>query len=129
AVFPLLARQGLRVLERRKALRGWTRPRRFDRDLVVIGAGSGGLASAYIGSAVRAKVTLVEASRMGGDCLNTGCVPSKALLRSARFLSDVDRSRAFGIRSATVDFDFADVMERVQQVVQQVAPHDSVTRY
>lgn len=129
AVFPILARKGLRMLQKRKVLRGWTRPHRFNRDLVVIGAGSGGLVSAYIAAAVRARVTLIEQDRMGGDCLNTGCVPSKALLRSAKFLSLMHRSQDFGIRSARAEFDFAEVMERVQRVVREVAPHDSVERY
>ncbi len=106
-----------------------SRPRKFDRNLVVIGAGSAGLVSAYIAAAVRAKVTLVEKHRMGGDCLNTGCVPSKALIRSAKLLSHMRRSREFGIREARADFDFADVMARVRQVVRAVEPHDSVERY
>jgi pyruvate/2-oxoglutarate dehydrogenase complex dihydrolipoamide dehydrogenase (E3) component len=106
-----------------------SKPRRFDRNLIVIGAGSAGLVAAYIAAAVKAKVTLIEQHRMGGDCLNTGCVPSKALIRSARLLADVKRAAALGIRSATVDFDFADVMERVQRVIRTVAPHDSIERY
>ena len=105
------------------------KPRRFDRNLVVIGAGSAGLVAAYIAAAVKAKVTLIEGERMGGDCLNTGCVPSKALIRSARLLADMKRAHAFGIRSATAEFDFAEVMERVQRVIRTVAPHDSVERY
>lgn len=106
-----------------------SKPRRFDRNLVVIGAGSSGLVSAYIAAAVKAKVTLIEQHRMGGDCLNTGCVPSKALIRSARLLADMRRSGALGIRSAIAEFDFAEVMERVQRVVASVAPHDSIERY
>lgn len=105
------------------------RPRRFDRNLIVIGAGSAGLVAAYIAAAVRAKVTLIEKHRMGGDCLNTGCVPSKALIRSAKFLSHAARAAEFGIKRATVEFDFAEVMERVQRVIRTVAPHDSVERY
>jgi pyruvate/2-oxoglutarate dehydrogenase complex dihydrolipoamide dehydrogenase (E3) component len=96
---------------------------------VVIGAGSGGLVSAYIAAAVKAKVTLVERHRMGGDCLYTGCVPSKALIRSAKFLSHIKRSREFGVESASARFDFAQVMERVQRVIKDVEPHDSVARY
>lgn len=109
--------------------RAYPRPRRFDRDLIVIGAGSGGLVTAYIGAAVKAKVTLIEKHRMGGDCLNTGCVPSKALLRSAKFLAQARRARDFGCDAAHVEFDFARIMERVQRVIRQVAPHDSVERY
>jgi pyruvate/2-oxoglutarate dehydrogenase complex dihydrolipoamide dehydrogenase (E3) component len=96
---------------------------------VVIGAGSAGLVAAYIAAAVRAKVTLIEKHRMGGDCLNTGCVPSKALIKSARILSLIKRSKEFGIQSVKTEFDFADVMERVQRVIRQVEPHDSVERY
>lgn len=112
-----------------KVYSAWSRPKRFDNNLVVIGAGSGGLVTSYIAAAVKAKVTLVEKHLMGGDCLNTGCVPSKALIRSARFLSQVSRSAEFGIKTANVDFDFAEVMERVQAVVKTVAPHDSIERY
>jgi dihydrolipoamide dehydrogenase len=102
---------------------------RFDRNLVVIGAGSAGLVSAYIAAALKAKVTLIEKHRMGGDCLNTGCVPSKALIKSARLLSQIRRGQEFGLKTAGADFDFAAVMERVQRVVRTVEPHDSVERY
>ena len=128
-VLPILAKKVVDALRARKVYAGWTRPARFDRNLVVIGAGSGGLVSAYIAAAVKAKVTLVEKHRMGGDCLNTGCVPSKALIRSAKFLSHVKRSREFGIRSASAEFDFAEVMDRVQHVIAEIEPHDSVERY
>ena len=111
------------------AVAKWTQPKKFDTNLVVIGAGSGGLVTSYIAAAVKAKVTLVEKHKMGGDCLNTGCVPSKALIRSAKFLSQVGRAAEFGIKTATVDFDFAEVMERVQALVKTVAPHDSIERY
>ena len=110
-------------------LSDWKKPRRFERNLVVIGGGAGGLVTAYIAAAVKARVTLVEQHKMGGDCLNTGCVPSKALIRSAKFLSQVARAKEFGIRSAHAEFDFADVMERVQRVIQAIEPHDSVERY
>jgi len=110
-------------------LNGWKKPRRFERNLVVIGGGSAGLVTAYIAAVLKAKVTLIEKHRMGGDCLNTGCVPSKALIRSARFLSQVARAQEFGIREARAEFDFAALMERVQRVVQAVEPHDSVERY
>jgi pyruvate/2-oxoglutarate dehydrogenase complex dihydrolipoamide dehydrogenase (E3) component len=110
-------------------LSDWKKPRRFERNLVVIGGGSAGLVTAYIAAAVKANVTLIEKHRMGGDCLNTGCVPSKALIRSAKFLSQLARAKEFGIREARAEFDFAEVMERVQRVVQAVEPHDSVERY
>jgi len=128
-VFPLIAKKTLEAIKSRKVYARWTRPARFDRNLVVIGAGSAGLVSAYIAAAVKAKVTLVEKHRMGGDCLNTGCVPSKALIRTTKLLAQIRRAREFGIKSASADFDFADVMERVQRVVKTIEPHDSVERY
>jgi pyruvate/2-oxoglutarate dehydrogenase complex dihydrolipoamide dehydrogenase (E3) component/uncharacterized membrane protein YdjX (TVP38/TMEM64 family) len=130
-VFPLIAKKALDAIKARKVYARWAarRPSTFDRNLVVIGAGSAGLVSAYIAAALRSKVTLVEKHRMGGDCLNTGCVPSKALIRSARLLSHIRRAREFGLRSASADFDFADVMGRVQRVISAVEPHDSVERY
>jgi pyruvate/2-oxoglutarate dehydrogenase complex dihydrolipoamide dehydrogenase (E3) component/uncharacterized membrane protein YdjX (TVP38/TMEM64 family) len=128
-VFPLAAKKFIEALRARHALRLYARPKKFDRNLIVIGAGSAGLVAAYIAAAVRAKVTLIEKNKMGGDCLNTGCVPSKALLRSARFVAQVNRAEEFGMRRASVEFDFADVMERVRRVIEAVAPHDSVERY
>ncbi|MDX1609128.1 MAG: FAD-dependent oxidoreductase [Halofilum sp. (in: g-proteobacteria)] len=128
-IFPFIARFIVRLIKRRRALRGWDKPAAFDRNLVVIGAGSAGLVSAYIAAAVKARVTLIEKDRMGGDCLNTGCVPSKALIRSARFLSHVRRHEEFGVHTATADFRFADVMERVHDVIRKIEPHDSVERY
>ena len=128
-VFPLVARRIVDAIKARRVYARWPKPARFDRNLVVIGAGSAGLVTAYIAAAVKAKVTLVEKHRMGGDCLNTGCVPSKALIRSAKFLSHARRAREFGMRQAPVEFDFAEVMARVQSVVRTVEPHDSVARY
>ncbi len=128
-IFPIVAKRVLDALKARKVYAKWKRPATYDRNMVVIGAGSAGLVSAYIAAAVKAKVTLIERHRMGGDCLNTGCVPSKAMIRSAKLLSHIRRSKEWGIRSASADFDFAEVMERVQRVVKQVEPHDSVERY
>lgn len=128
-LFPFVAKRIVAGLKARKVYARWPQPATFERNVVVIGAGSAGLVTSYIAAAVKAKVTLVERHRMGGDCLNTGCVPSKALIRSAKLLSHIRRSREFGIRSASADFDFADVMERVQSVVRQIEPHDSVERY
>ena len=126
---PLLARWVVRGLARRRVYRGHARPPRFEYNLVVIGAGSAGLVSAYIASAVKAKVALIERHKMGGDCLNTGCVPSKALLRSAKLVQQGRDSRKYGIARMDTQFDFAEVMTRVQDVVAKVAPHDSVERY
>ncbi len=128
-VFPLIARKVVDGVKAKRVYARWKKPRRFDRNIVVIGAGSAGLVAALIGAAVKAKVTLVERDKMGGDCLNTGCVPSKALIRSAKFLSHVNRSAEFGIREANASFEFADVMERVQKVIAAIEPHDSVERF
>ena len=127
--FPFIAKKIIAAIKARKVLSQYEKPKHFDYNLVVIGAGSAGLVTSYIAAAVKAKVVLVEKHRMGGDCLNTGCVPSKALLRSAKFLSHVKRAKEFGIKSTSVDFDFADIMERVQRIIRQVEPHDSVERY
>ncbi len=130
-IFPLAAKRLLAAIKSRRVYAKWKdkRPAKYDYNLVVIGAGSAGLVSAYIAAATKAKVALIEKHRMGGDCLNTGCVPSKALIRSAKLLSHIARSKEFGIRRATAQFDFADVMERVARVVKTVEPHDSVERY
>ena len=128
-IFPLMTKKIIDTVQATKVYRNWTKPKHFDNNLIVIGAGSGGLVTSYIAAAVKAKVTLVEKHLMGGDCLNTGCVPSKALIRSAKFLSHVSRSAEFGIKSAQVEFDFAEVMERVQTLIKTVEPHDSVERY
>ena len=128
-IFPLIAKKTLDTLKVRKVYAGWTRPARFDRNLVVIGAGSAGLVSAYIAAAVKAKVTLVEKHKMGGDCLNTGCVPSKALIKSAKLVATMKQAGQYGLKDSRVDFDFAEVMERVQRVIRDIKPHDSVERY
>jgi pyruvate/2-oxoglutarate dehydrogenase complex dihydrolipoamide dehydrogenase (E3) component/uncharacterized membrane protein YdjX (TVP38/TMEM64 family) len=128
-LFPLLARAAVGWWRRRRIYKGWRRPRRFDRNLIVIGAGAGGLVTALIGATVRAKVTLIEKGEMGGDCLNTGCVPSKALIRSARAAHDVRTAADFGIASAEPEVRFAEVMERVHRIIADIAPADSVERY
>jgi dihydrolipoamide dehydrogenase len=129
--FPLIAKRAIDALKARRVYARWAhaRPAQFDRNLIVIGAGSAGLVAAYIAAAVKAKVTLIEKHQMGGDCLNTGCVPSKALLKTAKVLSQARNSQKYGIKSARVDFDFAEVMERVQRVIREIEPHDSVERY
>jgi pyruvate/2-oxoglutarate dehydrogenase complex dihydrolipoamide dehydrogenase (E3) component/uncharacterized membrane protein YdjX (TVP38/TMEM64 family) len=128
-IFPLLAKRFVSLLKQRKALQGWERPQAFDRNLVVIGGGSAGLVSAYIAAAVKSEVTLIEKHKMGGDCLNTGCVPSKALIRSARILGQSRRAREYGFDAIDVKYSFRNIMERVQKVVKAVEPHDSVARY
>ena len=128
-VFPLMAKVMVDALQRRKLYARWPRPARFDRNLVVIGAGAGGLVSAYIAAAVRAKVTLIEGHKMGGDCLNYGCVPSKALIRSAKAMKQLRNARRLGIRDVLGEVDFAGVMRRVHEVIGAIEPHDSVERY
>ncbi len=128
-VFPLVAKKILQALQARKTPRKFPRPRQFDRDLIVIGAGSGGLVSAYIGATVKAKVSLIEAEKMGGDCLNTGCVPSKALIKSARLAHDMKNGKHYGVSADSVTVDFPGVMERIQNVIEKIEPHDSVERY
>ncbi|SMF21735.1 dihydrolipoyl dehydrogenase family protein [Pseudobacteriovorax antillogorgiicola] len=98
-------------------------------NLVVIGAGSGGLISSLIGAAVKAKVALIEKNKMGGDCLNYGCVPSKAIIKSARFVQEIKRHKDYGIKEASFELDFSEVMERVQDKIKRIEPHDSVERY
>ena len=128
-VFPLMAKVMVGALQRRKLYARWPRPARFDRNLVVIGAGAGGLVSAYIAAAVRAKVTLIEGHKMGGDCLNYGCVPSKALIRSAKAMKQLRNAHRLGIRDVLGEVDFAGVMRRVHEVIGAIEPHDSVERY
>jgi len=128
-LLPVLSRKALDVFKARKVYAGWEKPRRFDRNLVVIGAGSGGLVSAYIAAAVKAKVTLIEKHRMGGDCLNTGCVPSKALIRSAKLANELKKAEQLGFKPIKGEVDFAAVMQRIQRVIATIEPHDSVQRY
>ena len=128
-IFPFIARWIVGIVKARRAFAGWTRPSRFDRDLVVVGGGSAGLVSAYIAAMVKAKVTLVERHRMGGDCLNTGCVPSKALIRSARLVHQARHADRYGLEPAAIGIDFARVMDRVHAVIAAIEPHDSVERY
>ena len=129
AMLPFIGKKIVALMTNRKALQGFVKPDQFDTNLVVIGGGSAGLVTAYIAAAVKARVTLIEKHKLGGDCLNYGCVPSKALIRSAKFLSHIARSPEFGIKQADAEFDFAEVMERVQRVIEKIEPHDSIERY
>ena len=128
-VFPLIAKAVVAALQRRKVYARWKKPASFDRNLVVIGAGAGGLVTSYIAAAVKAKVTLIEGHKMGGDCLNFGCVPSKALIRSAKLAKQLREAETLGLRGVTGTVDFAAVMARVQRVVHTIEPHDSIERY
>lgn len=129
AMLPFVGRVIVNQLKYRKALAGFVKPSKFDTNLVVVGSGSAGLVSAYIAAAVKAKVTLIEKHKMGGDCLYTGCVPSKAIIRSAKFISHIGRSQEFGIKKAEADFEFSEVMQRVHRIIEKIEPHDSVERY
>lgn len=130
-VFPLIAKWIVGLVQKRKVYARWAsvKPARFDRNLIVIGAGAGGLVSAYIAAVVKAKVTLVEAHKMGGDCLNYGCVPSKALIKSAKLAHQMRHGETYGLHSATPTFSFKAVMQRIQDIVRAIEPHDSVERY
>lgn len=128
-LFPLAAKLLVGGWKRRLVYRGRRRPRRFDRNLIVIGAGAGGLVTALIGATVRAKVTLIEKGEMGGDCLNTGCVPSKALIRSARAAHEMRGAGAYGVAPAEPEVRFAEVIERIHRIIAEIAPADSVERY
>jgi pyruvate/2-oxoglutarate dehydrogenase complex dihydrolipoamide dehydrogenase (E3) component/uncharacterized membrane protein YdjX (TVP38/TMEM64 family) len=130
-IFPLIARKIVDRVKARKVYAKWAhlKPKSFDRNLVVIGAGAAGLVTSYIAAAVKAKVTLVESHKMGGDCLNYGCVPSKALIKTATLARQIRHSQDYGIARAEATIDFAQVMQRVAGVVRAVEPHDSVERY
>lgn len=129
AVFPLVTKHLVEMFRKRKSRLRFRRPRRFDNDIVVIGAGSGGLVSALIGATVNAKVTLIEENQMGGDCLNTGCVPSKSLIRAANLMADISSADEFGIQVDSARLNFSDVMARVRTVIKQIEPNDSIERY
>jgi len=130
-IFPLLARRVVAFIQKRKVYARWAsvRPKSFDRNLIVIGGGAAGLVSAYIAAAVKAKVTLIEAHKMGGDCLNYGCVPSKALIKSAKIAHQMRHGAKYGLRDTVPTFSFKAVMQRVHDVIRAIEPHDSVTRY
>ncbi len=130
-IFPLITKKVIDAVKRRQVYARWksVRPRSFDRNLIVIGAGAGGLVTALIGAAVKSKVTLVEAHKMGGDCLNFGCVPSKALIRSAKLRHQIANAGKYGLTDLTAAFSFRVVMARVHAVIAEIAPHDSVERF
>ena len=128
-LFPLIAKKIVGVLRKRKQQAAFDKPKTFDYDMVVIGAGSAGLVTSYIASAVNARVALIERHKMGGDCLNTGCVPSKALIRAGRAAHEIRQSARFGITANEPEIDFAKVMGHVHDVVESVEPHDSIERY
>ncbi len=128
-LLPFIMKPILAAIARYQSLKGYTKPEQFDYNLIVIGAGAAGLVSSYIAAAVKAKVLLIEKHKMGGDCLNTGCVPSKSLIQSTRFLADIAHSKKYGISKASAEFNFADVMQRAADIITKIEPHDSVERY
>lgn len=129
AIFPWIARILIGKVKKNRALKGYKKPKAFDDNLLVIGAGAGGLVSSYIAAATKAKVTLIEKHKMGGDCLNTGCVPSKAIIHAAAQAYEAKQAEKVGINVGQVNVDFAKVMESVHQGIKDIEPHDSIERY
>jgi pyruvate/2-oxoglutarate dehydrogenase complex dihydrolipoamide dehydrogenase (E3) component/uncharacterized membrane protein YdjX (TVP38/TMEM64 family) len=128
-IFPWIAKGIVAIVNRRRVYKGYTKPKTFDRNLVVIGAGAGGLVTSYIAAAVKAKVTLIEAGEMGGDCLNYGCVPSKAIIKTAKVANQMRHADDFGLNPVSPSMSFKKVMKRVHEVIATIAPNDSVERY
>ncbi|PIK14772.1 bifunctional TVP38/TMEM64 family protein/FAD-dependent oxidoreductase [Halobacteriovorax sp. JY17] len=129
AIFPLIAKKIITIYKTRRVYGPFKRPKSYDYNMITIGAGAGGLVTSYIGATVNAKVALIEQGKMGGDCLNTGCVPSKALIKSASVIHHAKRANDFGIKEIKVEFNFKDVMDRVKSIIKKIEPHDSIERY
>ena len=128
-LFPLIAKGILTILKKRRVYKNYNKPKKFDRNMIVIGAGAGGLVTSYIAATVKAKVTLIEAGEMGGDCLNYGCVPSKALIKSAKVVEQIRHGERYGLNNTQPDFAFKNIMSRIHKVIADIAPNDSVERY
>lgn len=128
-LFPWIAKMVMNFIKARRVYAEYQKPDHFDRNLIVIGAGAGGLVTAYIAATVKAKVTLVEAHKMGGDCLNYGCVPSKALIKSAKLVHQMQQAENYGLDNSDASFSFRKVMDRVHEVIGKIEPHDSIERY
>ena len=130
-LLPLITKKITELINSRKVYKKYNsqKPDSFDQNLVVIGGGAAGLVSSYIASAVKAKVTLIEQNKMGGDCLNTGCVPSKSLIHTSSLINKMSNAEKMGINNVSYECNFAEVMSRVQRVIKQIEPHDSVERY
>ena len=128
-LLPIFSRLLLDYLRARKLYKKYQRPDKFDYNVIAIGGGAAGLVTSYIAAAVKAKALLIEKHRMGGDCLNTGCVPSKALIKTAKVLHSIRTHEKYGLSSASCKFSFSDVMERVDDIIRKIEPHDSVERY
>ena len=128
-LFPLIAKGILTILKKRRVYKNYHKPKKFDRNMIVIGAGAGGLVTSYIAATVKAKVTLIEAGEMGGDCLNYGCVPSKALIKSAKVVEQIRHGERYGLNNTQPDFAFKNIMARIHKVIADIAPNDSIERY
>ncbi len=128
-LFPLIARLLVKTIQTRSIMRNHAKPVRFDANVVVIGAGSAGLVAALIVARAKAKVILIEKNKMGGDCLNTGCIPSKSFIRSGRIMSYIRRANEFGLENADADVNFANIMARIEEIIATIEPHDSVERF
>lgn len=128
-IFPLIAKGVVNLIKKRRVYKNYTKPKKFDRNMIVIGAGAGGLVTSYIAATVKAKVTLIEAGEMGGDCLNYGCVPSKALIKSAKIVEQMRNAERYGLHNSEPNFSFSNVMNRVHKIIADIAPNDSIERY
>ncbi|KZY87325.1 pyridine nucleotide-disulfide oxidoreductase, partial [Oleiphilus sp. HI0069] len=128
-LFPILAKKLMESIQAKKVFANYDKPSKFDTNMVVIGAGSAGLVTSLIAAATKAKVSLIERHKMGGDCLNTGCVPSKALIRSAKMAKYHERAEEFGLSNENIEVDFPAVMERIQSIIKTIEPHDSIERF
>ncbi|MDC1433369.1 FAD-dependent oxidoreductase [Burkholderiales bacterium] len=128
-LLPITAKLFIGLIRRKRIYAKWTRPKQFDYNLIVIGGGAAGLVSSYIGAAVNARVALIEKHKMGGDCLNTGCVPSKALIKTAQFLEQARQSKKLGLDKAEIHYEYSDIIKRVQKIIKKIEPHDSRERY
>lgn len=128
-IFPLIAKKIVSSIKAKKIYTGFTKPKNIEYNMVVIGAGSAGLVTSYISAAVKAKIALIEKHKMGGDCLNTGCVPSKAIIKSAKLAYQMKNASKYGLEAVTPKFEFKNVMNRVHDVIAKIEPHDSIERY
>ena len=128
-IFPFIAKWFVSLLKSKMAYKNFKKPRHFDYNTIVLGGGSAGLVAAYTTSTLQGKAMLIEREQMGGDCLNTGCVPSKSIIRSAKFIADIKRAQSFGVAKSNYEFDFKNIIQRVHQKIATIAPKDSVQRY
>ncbi|MEE3077911.1 MAG: VTT domain-containing protein, partial [Bdellovibrionota bacterium] len=126
---PFVAKAIVSYIRSKKVYKDFKKPKSFDYNMVAIGGGAAGLVTSYIGAVTGAKVALIEKNKMGGDCLNTGCVPSKALIRTAKIVHQASNAKKYGLTNTSIDFDFKNIMKRVHDVIAKIEPHDSVERY